>query len=374
MKALYIILLLTTTILVHCSVDYSILEDRFCNSQNQCIEGYRCDLKSGKCIKANDLSDIPSLDIKIIDIQITDIIHYDTEPEYDIKETTMDSITYDSNENYDNFNTGDTKYVDALSDVEICNAGNLICKDSNLYICDESNNLVLKEECKIGCKNDHCMECLPNEKICADDENIKICTQDGIYIKEKCSYKCFNNQCVVCLPSDKFCNDNRAIKCNPIGTEWEEIECTIGCSGGECMICEPEKEKKCINNDIYLCKPSGLEFVKMLNCCHDNNCVDGQCVITAPRVIDYDPKDWKVGSTVYWNIDGCFFVKDASKVFIDYGNEWKEITEYNNFTYIFRSETKIQIKVNVQTIIEYNFKVINPDGQSSQQYRIKKHY
>ncbi|MCX7959496.1 MAG: hypothetical protein N3B13_10665, partial [Deltaproteobacteria bacterium] len=227
---------------------------------------------------------------------------------------------------------------------------------------------------EIGCKDDHCMECLPNEKACEDDENLKICNADGIFESQKCNYKCFNSQCVICLPTDKYCNDKNAIKCNPIGTRWEKTECEIGCSGGECMICDPLKTTKCIGNDVYTCNNTGMDFSKTQNCCHDNNCTDGKCVITAPKVNDYNPKDWKVGDTIYWDIYGCFFVPNASKVLIDFGGSWKEITEYDNYEYTIRGDDRIQIKVKVLTGTEFNFKVVNPDNQSTPQYPIKKHY
>jgi hypothetical protein len=219
------------------------------------------------------------------------------------------------------------------------------------------------------------MECLPNEKKCADENHLNICSEEGLFSPEECSYKCYNDQCAICLPGDKYCKDKTAVYCNQIGTEWKSTDCEIGCSAGECMQCTPEVDKKCVDNDIYICSPTGMEFIPLKNCCHDNNCKDGECVNTSPRVIDYNPKDWKVGSTVYWDIVGCFFVPDASRVLIDYGGSWKEITDYNQFHYLSRTDSRIQIKVDhVLTGDEYNFKVVNPDGQESQKYPIKKHY
>ncbi len=354
--------------LFSCSVDYSVLEERFCNSQNQCIEGYKCDLATGKCIKSPDSSDISFRDIiSDIDSGLTDLL---TE---DVKDDTDDRSYSDTYQDIIS-DIKDTGYPDISNDSGLCETGIFTCRDNDLYRCDENGLMVLEKSCEMGCKNDHCIECLPNEKVCTDEENLRICNQEGLFESQKCTYKCYNNQCVICLPTDKYCNGKKALKCNPIGTKWEEKDCEIGCSAGECMICEPEVTKKCVDNDIYTCTASGMDYSKTQNCCHENNCTDGNCVITAPRVTDYNPKDWKVGGTIYWDIYGCFFVSNASKVMIDFGGSWKEITEYDNYEYSMRTEERIQIKVKVLTGTEFNFKVVNPDGQSTQQYPIKKHY
>lgn len=356
-----IFLLFTINLLCSCSVDYSILDERFCNSQNQCIEGYICDMSIGKCVKSDALSDISSKDIRAIDIH-HDTIYYDLDeiPNLD----TIEDIVLDIK---------DYGFLDIIPDSGFCEVGTFICKEKDLYKCDENSEFIFEKNCEIGCKDGHCMDCLPNEKICLDETNIRICDQEGIYQTEKCSYKCYNNQCVICLPTDKYCNGKKAIKCNPIGTQWEETDCEIGCTGGECMVCEPNTTKICIDNYIATCNSNGTDFEKTKNCCHDNNCLQGECAITAPRVIDYNPKDWKVGSTINWNIQGCFFVANASKVMIDFDRSWKEITEYNNFKYLIRQEDLIQIEVTVLTGTEFNFIVVNPDGQSTPSYKIKKH-
>ncbi len=361
-----------------CAVDYSILEDRYCNSQNECIKGYKCDTTSGRCIKEGTAADAFTSDTLNKDIFSTDTskdiytdIHRDIYYYEDIEESQDIDIIEDTGNDI----IFTDSYKDVISDGLLCESGTFICKNNDLYKCDENNQWVLDKSCEYGCKTDHCMECLPNEKLCQDEYTLKICNEEGIYTSEKCDYRCYNNQCVICLPEDKYCDGKMAIKCNPIGTEWLKQDCTIGCSAGECMICEPGVTKICRDNDVYICKASGMDFEKVINCCHDNNCVDGVCVKTGPRVIDYDPKDWKVGDTIYFHIYGCFFVKDQSKVLIDYGHSWKEVTEYSNFSYITREEDHIQIKVStVRTDAEYNFKVQNPDGQESDRYLIKKHW
>ncbi len=368
-----------------CSVDYSILEDRYCNSKNECIEGYICDLNTGKCIKLEKGVDVHLYDVVSLDIKPLDTKHYDIKDEIN-DEVVVEDI-YDTNDNIsdfdeikdiadkkDNEETGDYGAEDFVVDGGICESGTSTCKDNDLYKCNENNEFVFEKSCEIGCIKDHCMECLPNERHCADETHLNICNDDGIFSPQECGYKCYSDRCVICLPDDKYCRDKTAITCNPIGTEWLSTDCEIGCSAGECMICTPDVEKKCVDNDVYICSASGMEFQPIMNCCHDNNCSDGACVITAPRVIDYNPKDWKVPSTVDWNITGCFFVANESKVMINYDGSWKEITDYNNFKYQTRTETRIQIKVDVVTGKEYNFKVVNPDGQQSGEYPIKKHY
>lgn len=378
----FLILLLVLAI-SGCSVDYSILEDRYCNAENRCLPGYKCDLTIRKCVKEDELKDINTYDISSdallsdrILSEIKDNEHYDTIKDIHYEE--LEDIDY-GDEYTDSFistdgGIKDYESIDSNIDSGICEAGLYYCIGNDLYICDQNNQLLLETGCQIGCIVDHCMECIPGEKQCEDDENIKICSEDGIFRSEKCGYKCFNNQCVICMPGDKYCENNKAIQCNPTGTKWIETECSIGCYSGDCMICTPDVDSECRGNDIYTCSSTGMEFIKSINCCHDNNCSEGKCIITAPRVIDYNPKDWKVGSTVDWVIEGCFFVANASKVMINYQNSWKEVTEYSNFKYVIRTETRIQIKVDVKTDTEYNFKVVNPDGQESGEYPIKKHW
>jgi len=368
-------LLISLIQIISCSVDYSILEDRYCNNSNECISGYRCDLATLKCVREDSTdikSDTYSRDIKVVDIEhmdVRDAYHYDVEDISDEFGTEFNDVI-----GFDDIESNADVITDVQPDASKCETGTYSCRGKDLYKCDENSDWVFEKTCELDCINDHCTECLIGEKICQDETNIKECKENGLFSTEKCEYKCYNNQCVICTPQDKFCEDKTAVVCNPIGTKWERTDCSIGCSGGECMICEPSNSYKCIGNDLHICAANGLEYTFFMNCCHDNNCSEDKCVITSPRVIDYNPKDWKVGNTITFTIDGCFFVKDASRVFIDYGGDWKEITSYSNIKYTLRLETRIQVEVKVLTGDEYNFKVVNPDGQESAKYPIKKHY
>jgi len=357
-----------------CSVDYSILEDRYCNTSNECLKGYRCDLSTRKCIKG-EITDV-GMDIDTQDIKILDIDHRDiTDAYYDIKDISDEhDIELSDITGTDDSESNPDIISDTSPDASQCITGTYSCQIKDLYKCNENNQWVFEKTCDIDCINDHCAECPVGEKICEDETNIKICSKEGLYQIEKCDYKCYNNQCVICTPQDRYCQDKTAVVCNPTGTQWDKTDCQIGCSEGDCMICQPSSSYQCKDNDLYICAPNGLEYTFLMNCCHENNCSENGCVKTGPRVLDYNPKDWKVFSTVIFTIDGCFFVKDASRVLIDYGGSWKEITAYNNFKYKLRLENRIQIEVDVQTASEYNFKVQNPDGQESGAYPIKKHY
>ncbi len=388
MRLIYLIsLFLPLFVISQCSVDYSLLENRYCSSNNECVNGYKCDLNSRMCIKSGETTDAKTIhDAKTSDIykdtyldysdiypadkiildnydnDIEDIVSYDTN---DIEEITDNGIFDD---------IYDIKPADVTPDSSSCKAGTFSCKDNDLYQCNENGEWILSKNCEISCINDHCSECLTGEKQCKDESTLNICSKDGLFEPKQCSYKCYNGDCVICLPSDKYCNGKTAVTCNEIGTQWNEIQCEIGCSGGNCMICEPQNQFTCNGNDLQICSANGLEYVFYKNCCHDNNCDTDRCVITAPRVLDYNPKDWKVGSDIQFVIDGCFFVKDKSIVLIDYDGNWKEITSYSNISYASREETQIKINVKVRTGKEYNFKVRNPDGQESDIYPIKKHY
>ena len=93
------------------------------------------------------------------------------------------------------------------------------CSDSILYACDDSG-LQNKTYCKYGCKNDHCLNCIPGTTKCRILENaLQTCSKDGVWESFQCPSQCTS------WGGKSFCGKN----------------CSIGetkCSFGTLQVCQ----------------------------------------------------------------------------------------------------------------------------------------
>lgn len=162
---------------------------------------------------------------------------------------------------------------------ECSQVGSVRCRGNNIEICSSNRSWEFQETCFVGCMNGKCINCLPGERKC-NENDVEICNSDGSGFekKETCANTCINGLCTKCIPGDRRCNNSSVEVCNSDGQGWTVISnCLTSCVNGQCTnpICNPSS-KRCNGNIAQICNYNGTEWEDIETCAA--GCSNGQCI------------------------------------------------------------------------------------------------
>ncbi|MCX7944505.1 MAG: SUMF1/EgtB/PvdO family nonheme iron enzyme [Deltaproteobacteria bacterium] len=236
------LIVLALCLFTYCSVDYSLLEEKYCSSTGECASGFVCDENTKKCVRnvvrdVGDRKDFESFDIKLAEVD--DLKFSDVEDVWDyVERDVWDYVDVDF------------EGVDAIDyDVD----GDIGSKD----IIDVVLDIIFDDATCVD-------ECVEEGKIeCVSQTDFKICKRQGGCLIYETGYKCESNQYCdineskckeqVCKPGEVGCDNNKAYKCNPYGSDFDYVtDCTNQkkvCNKGECIECKADCTGKCAGED-----------------------------------------------------------------------------------------------------------------------------
>ncbi len=222
--------LIITIVFPFCSVDYSVLEDRYCTSSGECAAGYVCDPNTGKCVKEGELKDYGESK----DILLPDILG-DGATGSDVRDVIQDY------EELKDFGSTDSEYNDIPDDISGGDFGDTHFGDGGcISECTEENRMVCvsPDEYRICIKNGNCLVWVAGRSCEAD----QFCDMSDNKCKEQ-----------VCKPFEKGCDNQVAYKCNRYGSDFEyAVDCLSDkkiCQNGECISCQADCSDKCKDED-----------------------------------------------------------------------------------------------------------------------------
>lgn len=211
----------------------------------------------------------------------------------------------------------DTGACYGMDNGEHCTVPNQIrCNPDNSFERQICNADILEwqfyDNCDLGCFNDVCMSCTPNERECMPQINSSAyhyCKQDGQWNSvQYCAQGeiCSGGNCIEISTPSQDCDVIGEKRCNPDGSaqiqvcnsnyKWQlEQTCSLACFNDNgnvyCTDCQPNA-RVCLpqydNRSYQVCSTKG-KWLSPLSCALDEVCQNGMCIKQILPPPDYCP-------------------------------------------------------------------------------------
>ena len=259
-----------------CSIDYSLLENRRCDSEGKCLPGYECDKGTMTCIKLGTVEprDIQSIEDTVKDITgIKDTESSDIETDAGCTPTNNGVEVCDGIDNNcdgrtdEDYVCGSCELTDSISEPcnESTNCDRCFILNGEKYICVSFNGADFgwTKESDIKCDSSK------NGKVIRCENRCRIC--DGSKYSDP--FTLSNETC-----------DNKDNNCNGVIDEGEICQTLEICVNGKCINkpCSKNEEcpigKICKNQNCVSCTDVTDDNLCGTNkICVNSSCIEGDC-------------------------------------------------------------------------------------------------